>query len=269
VTDPHDSARVHAVLLEALGAVDAACRTLGVDYWLDGGSLLGAVRHGGPIPWDDDVDVCMLRADFERFAAAGRGLLAPKHVLRTPADDPLIPVSAKVYVAGSHVTDEYRRRNGLPGTSADGLFIDVVVLDPVSRFGAVRRAERVLSGLVGARPWAAAMARSPGLTARRRLRWTTVAHAPRPLVAGVRRYLLWRAGRRSGEFLGPSAEGLHRERTFRRCDVFPLRDVDFGGLTVRAPRDPDAYLRAQYGPSYLTPPPESQRRRHGMVTFDS
>jgi hypothetical protein len=157
----------------------------------------------------------------------------------------------------------------LPGTRCDGVAVDIVVLDPVSRFAAVRRVERVLSGLVGARAWAAAMARSPGLGPARRLRWEVVARTPRRFVAAVERLLLWRARSRSGDLLGPRADGLHRERRFRRRDVFPLRDMDFAGSVVRAPRDPDAYLRAQYGPSYLIPPPATERRPHGTVTFDS
>jgi lipopolysaccharide cholinephosphotransferase len=273
VTEPHTD-RVHRALLAALREVDALCRSLQVEYWLDGGTLLGAVRSGGFIPWDDDVDLCMLRADFDRFAAAARTKLGPDYTFRTPADDPFIAVSAKVFVNGTSIANDYARRHGLPGTRHEGLFVDIMVLDPVSRFRLVRRCERVLSGLVGARPWAAAMARSPqlrspGLCARlRRLRWTVVAHAPRRLVDRVEAELSRRARRRRPELLGPRAEGLHRERTFRRSDIFPLQQVGFGGLTVLAPRDPDAYLRAQYGPGYRTPPPLAERRRHGAVRFD-
>jgi lipopolysaccharide cholinephosphotransferase len=267
--------RVQQSLLAALRAVDGACRSLGIDYWLDGGTLLGAVRHGAPIPWDDDIDLCMLRPAFERFAARASAELGPQYTFATPADDPYVAVSAKVFVNGTHIGDDYARRHGLPGTAHDGLFVDIVVLDPVSRVRLVRRAERVLSGLVGARPWAAVMARSPqlrspGLGSRlRRLRWTVVARAPRCVVEGVEQYLLWRARVRRSDLLGPRAEGLHRGRTFRRADIFPLRAIEFGGLSVLAPRDPHAYLCAQYGPAYLTPPPVAQRRTHGSVRFDT
>jgi lipopolysaccharide cholinephosphotransferase len=264
--------RVHRTLLDALHAVDAVCGELGVDYWIDGGTLLGAVRHGAPIPWDDDVDLCMLRPDFERFAARAAAALGPGYTFATPVDDPHVAVSGKVFVNGTHIDNDYARRHRLPGTAHDGLFVDIMVLDPVSRFRAVRRAERVLSGLVGARPWAAAMARSPELAAPsgtlRRLRWTAVARAPRRLVDAVERHLLRRARTRRSDLLGPRLGGLHRERTFRRADVFPLQRIEFGGLSVCAPRDPAAYLRAQYGPDYLTPPPAGARRTHGAVRFD-
>ena len=55
-------------LLEILKEFDRVCTINNVKYWLSGGTLLGAKRHGGFIPWDDDVDVDMMRDDFENFA---------------------------------------------------------------------------------------------------------------------------------------------------------------------------------------------------------
>ena len=60
---------VKRVQLEVLDAVMSFCKANGINCWLNGGTLLGAVRHKGYIPWDDDIDLGMLRPDFDRFIA--------------------------------------------------------------------------------------------------------------------------------------------------------------------------------------------------------
>ncbi|MCR5603098.1 MAG: LicD family protein, partial [Lachnospiraceae bacterium] len=59
--------RTWAATLEAFDAVRKVCETHGIRYCADWGTMLGAVRHGGFIPWDDDLDICMLRKDYMKF----------------------------------------------------------------------------------------------------------------------------------------------------------------------------------------------------------
>lgn len=79
--------RVWAVILDLIVEFDSVCRKHNLRYFLDSGSLLGAIRHGGFIPWDDDIDVTMPREDYEKFIRLDDEFKHP-YFLQTPYSDP-------------------------------------------------------------------------------------------------------------------------------------------------------------------------------------
>lgn len=84
--------QLQRVELELLKAFIEVCRKLDLTYYLVCGSALGAVKYGGFIPWDDDIDVALPRRDYERFCAEAKALL-PDHIfVQNYRTDPYFPM---------------------------------------------------------------------------------------------------------------------------------------------------------------------------------
>ncbi len=104
----------------------SACDRLGLKYYLLGGTLLGAVRHRGFIPWDDDIDVGMLRADYEVFLHEGQKLLPESYFLQTFETDPDYPQCfAKLRDSGTTFIETSVRHRKIN----HGVYIDIFPLD--------------------------------------------------------------------------------------------------------------------------------------------
>ena len=79
--------RAWAAELEILVEIDRICDKYKLRYFIDYGNLLGAIRHKGFIPWDDDIDIMMMRKDYEIFAEVANAELPKELVFRSPEDD--------------------------------------------------------------------------------------------------------------------------------------------------------------------------------------
>ncbi|MDR0531346.1 MAG: LicD family protein [Oscillospiraceae bacterium] len=101
-------------------AFERICKAHGLRYYIAAGSLLGAARHGGPIPWDDDVDVTMPRPDYEKLIAIAQDELP---------DDMVLPRSNYPYgfhrmqIKGTQITRMIRQKG------PHGIFLDILPLD--------------------------------------------------------------------------------------------------------------------------------------------
>ncbi len=80
----YDMTAVHEASLEILKEIDRICRKYKIRYCLDAGTLIGAVRHHGFIPWDDDADVAMVRSQYEAFKKVAKQELPPHMELLEP-----------------------------------------------------------------------------------------------------------------------------------------------------------------------------------------
>ena len=227
-------------MLDILLHVDKICKQHNIPYWLSSGTLLGAVRHGGFIPWDDDVDIEMLREDYLRFEQVFED--DDDHVLHTHKDDlHYIMPYAKVRDRHSIVEE----LTGGDKFKHKGIFIDIFALEYTHKFVNHRTHMRL-----------------------RRIRKFDNKHESTKFVEWVialrkrmafSSFRVWRAI--SNLFPGQQLRHTYGTWCYRKArfeeDLFPLTTVQFEGYTFPAPHDSDAYLRKIYG-DYMQIPAEKE-----------
>lgn len=114
--------------LKLLQEMDRVCREIGVGYFICGGTMLGYMRHQGFIPWDDDVDVAMLRKDYDIFLREAPKYLSEGVFLQTRETDPNIPyLFSKIRLDGTEYCTEYNINRDFH----KGLCLDIFPFDYV------------------------------------------------------------------------------------------------------------------------------------------
>ena len=114
------------IQVEILREFVSVCQRLQLRYYLIAGTLLGAVRHRGFIPWDDDIDVAMPRTDYEVFVQKGQALLPDGYFIQTNQTDPeYVNCFAKIRNSNTTFLETTARKMKIN----HGVFIDVFPLD--------------------------------------------------------------------------------------------------------------------------------------------
>lgn len=122
---------IKKILLNQLLEVDKICKSNNIQYFLAGGTLLGAVRHGGFIPWDDDVDVMMTRENFDRFTELVQSQLPEESFYQTPETDKNSHyLFSKIRLNDTLLVTEFGLRFPM---MHNGIFLDVVVQDRTAK----------------------------------------------------------------------------------------------------------------------------------------
>ena len=256
---------LRAGLLDLLSAFDAFCRAHGLRYFLSGGTLLGAVRHGGFIPWDDDIDVNMPRPDCERLLELSGGRIGGFELTGPNCSDLRHAYHWKLYNDSVLVR---KRKTG----KVYPIFMDIFPIEGLPDdaeetrrlYRRCRRAKNLANCLWG-RKWL--HGKTPA---------SKLFHAAfRPLAACIGRDDLFHrvTGLMSGigfdgaRHVGVMATNVHQEEErVVKADYMRRVDVRFEGLTLPAPSNWKTYLSQLYGPDYMElPPPEKRVSRHGLI----
>ncbi len=239
-----------------------------IHYYMLGGTMLGAVRHRGFIPWDDDVDLGIVREDYERLLASADRLFPDYIKIRTYYDD-----SYHHYYYARLVDTRYHiRREGSTKTRIEELWIDLFPLDgmPVSRFGMGIQKVRLLWDrlLYHMSTFDKVNLKRPGrpLADRMIIKFLLVTHMGRNLnskkqLDKIDKLLRANSIDETGyyfNFMGST----HAFRELFTKDVFGTdTKYQFEDMELIGPEKYDTYLRTLYG-DYMKLPPISERNVH-------
>lgn len=239
--------------LQILREIDRICRKHHIEYWLDGGTLLGAVRHGGFIPWDDDIDIAMRLEDQHRFEAIAPQELPSWLFLQNQRTDPGIkePITKIRDLTSLYI----ERGDNFHTDYAKGIFVDIfpfVDYPDISRTW-IRRLTRGISksrSILHHAHYYSLRSFAEFFFFGAKYALCTMAWA-----------VACRFGRKTRCSDVPYLNG--RGISFDQKDVWPLGTVYFEGIEFPAPGNPDGYLKDLYG-DYMQLPAEDKREFHSV-----
>lgn len=258
--------RMQLIQLELLLEVDRICRKYHISYSVEGGTLLGAVRHGGFIPWDDDVDIAMVRSEYRKFCkVCKKELDQEKYFFQNHDTDPEYRWGyAKVLKNGTSfvrygqehmkmrrgVYVEIFPMDGIPEGRIEKKFYNFlrvccrkVMWSEVGKVSCKSRGMRLWFGILNLIPVDKAFAMLDFLSKKydeRKAAYVTCLSFPDCWVKG--------------------------EPGFKREYYLNTKRMLFEGKEVNVPQEEKELLVTLYGKNYMTPPPEKDRETHIPVS---
>lgn len=270
---------VQSIVWSMAQEVIAICEEEQIPYMLDGGSCLGAIRHEGFIPWDDDMDISILRADYERFIEAIERRLSDRYWIHTPEHThnyglPMLQLRLKGTIFQGK-DDFYGDEFGVP---LDIFVIENTFNNPLGRWlhgfacnfvGFLQVCKKTnsfypyMSQLVGESREGMKSLKLRSAIGKCLFWWSLddVSHLTMRIYSLCKndksKYVSFPSGRK--HFFGELNP---------RDMLIPPSEAAFEGRTVKVPNRPHEYLNSLFGDDYMVVPEESEREHHVLVRLE-
>lgn len=256
--------KLHNSETKILDEIVRICKENDLQYFLIGGTLLGAVRHKGFIPWDDDLDIAMPREDYEKFLKIAKNFLKSDFVLDDINENPKYwLVFAKIRLKNSvvevtNVLKEY------PGEK--GIWVDIFPLDSITNEN--RLMFKIKGWLIQKLKAIYILKSEYALNNSNRLRILLPLFTKFTMQKMNRMitYMMTSQNKPNNTFIVNygSQYGI-KKQTHLKEKYFPAVDLEFEGKKYNVPRDYDYVLRKIYGDDYMELPPIEKRVTHNPI----
>lgn len=267
--------KIKKIVLETTVDVTALCEELDIPYMLGGGSALGAVRHHGFIPWDDDIDLNIPRADIDRLLDAIEDRYPEKYYVEAPLRTPgYLSSFIQIHRRGTVFQEYLVQKKENCGIKLDIFVIENTYDQPLRRKIHGIRTEAGLFFLSCYRMYAwrkefQALSKGDAAASKvmkvKRILGMPFAIAPEFFYRRVQKCMMSCQNQTSEYITIPSGRKHFFGELYRRASFMQTEKMEFEGHSFYVTKDYPHYLKNLYG-DYMTIPPEEKREHH--VLYD-
>lgn len=242
--------KTQIIMLDELMQVDRICKKYNISYWLDSGTFLGAIRHKGFIPWDDDLDICMLEEDYKKFLKIAKKELTKNIFLQTNETDkhymwfPYAKLRDRnsIFIENRHQKNKFFHQ---------GIYIDIFEM-------------RMFNNKIKKINFLYFVCQ--------KLEQIKILQEENKYLFLKKIALFLKINKLASYILNLFVEKINNNsiigyrylfsQLHKYKDIFPLSEIEFEGHKFPCPNNADAYLKELYGDTYMELPPEKERVWH-------
>ncbi len=263
--------KIQKELMPLLHEVKRVCEEHDIPYFLCAGSTLGAVRHGGFIPWDDDIDIGMLRRDYIEFLEVARRELGEGFLLIDANDTPDYYVGhAKVFRDNTALVN--RETSHL--RTHHGFYLDIFPFDTIpeseeEQDEMYQRVKEIQSLFVRMKKWNCFRGKNPIKKYFANQEYYSLKKYSPHKVFEEMNQILMSYLHSDSQLVADLFAPYNKKLFYNVNDLFPVKMMQFEDDEYPIPGNYDKYLTVMYG-DYMTLPPEDKRYvKHNIICFDT